>query len=387
MLFLKRLRIFAILSAVTISGCSLDSQQPLGMKNNLRLPGAASTAAVSVFADTEEGLMRQAAAARSAGLTPSLVTIKGPRGAHLFPVYAVVARKGQQLLVLAYKKLYVYDARKAQIYYPDAIHSINIASLPTMTGGSGQIVGSCLGCVNVLSNAATLRRIAEQMASLSDPWQRDVAYKPWSAMPKDSQNTKVTPALTTIVTVTASGGGGTAGGSGGGGGGCTGNKLLKRAPRGFTPNSACTGGGGGAGGAELVAYSGRPQPGQTCDSSKPIGDLVGRVNQNNTATPEYIAMINAVVGWGTPTMVNPGTVAIDTPIWGWIYKDGDGHFWVQANANAGQPWTAGIQAWFLSVGISSPTQTTPHYYGTTPPPQNKDEVNGTCWPDSTTAWA
>jgi hypothetical protein len=140
-----------------------------------------------------------------------------------------------------------------------------------------------------------------------------------------------------------------------------------------------TGGGGGSW-SSIISYTGQPKDGQTCRGSAPVGDLVGTLNVNGTIQDQYIASVNAVVGVGSMTITAPNKIAIDLPVYGWVYKDGGGHYWVEQNTAAQPQFGAGVSAWFTSFSITLPNDSTPHYAGTTAPKHPTGTTAKSCWP-------
>jgi hypothetical protein len=132
--------------------------------------------------------------------------------------------------------------------------------------------------------------------------------------------------------------------------------------------------------AYTVAYSGSPTDGQVCEGSKPIGDLVGLFNDGSGQKSEYVKAVNPIMGNPATTILKNSQYATSFQTMGWVYKDADGHYWIQANAALAAAWSASVSAGFLSVGITPSNDQDPVYAGSTLPKLTTGEIYQSCWP-------
>jgi hypothetical protein len=133
-----------------------------------------------------------------------------------------------------------------------------------------------------------------------------------------------------------------------------------------------------------LAYGGAPQDGQTCSGSQPIGDYLGDFNSGNGPNPEYSTVVNAIVALKSAAIVSysQGKYASNTVTIGWVYRDGEGHYWVQQNVTAAPDFSAGVSAFFASLAINFKNDSTIKYAGTTPPKMDLNRSYRDCWPRS-----
>lgn len=170
-------------------------------------------------------------------------------------------------------------------------------------------------------------------------------------------------------------GGGGGSGSGGSGSGGTGNGNCRL----IAKRDAATGcgTGSGSGGGSTVAVHPGPTDGQTCNGSLlSIGDNVGAVSGH----PETVTDINVIAtASGLPFSTGDGQLGVDTYTAGWMYKDANGNYWVQSNPAANWSVSVSVSAWFASLGITTPSVTTPEYAGTTPPTMPSGTTTQRCF--------
>lgn len=132
--------------------------------------------------------------------------------------------------------------------------------------------------------------------------------------------------------------------------------LARHAPYG-TPtnpnNTRCERSGGEC---EVAVMPGKPQPGQGCGNGAiEVGHNVGDPN----GQPRTIVDENEIyVADGRPYNQG-GVLYVHSHVWGWVYKDNVGDFWIQINK--GYTWTPSfavtINNW--TFGLNAPTGAAP----------------------------
>lgn len=139
------------------------------------------------------------------------------------------------------------------------------------------------------------------------------------------------------------------------------------------PNSACIWGDDGYGnypfnntqtcvsngGCEVVSKPGSPI-GDCTTGSAQVGQTLGFVNGVSRSVVDINAIFQADgIAYAAPG----GGLTVHTHIWGWVYKDDAGQYWMQVDPQF--QWTAsfaaGVNAYAGSLGISlnAPTGTSP----------------------------
>ncbi len=131
-----------------------------------------------------------------------------------------------------------------------------------------------------------------------------------------------------------------------------------------------------------VAYNGNPADGQTCAASKPVGDFLGMYNNGSGQQSMYAQEVNVVFGDPKFTVTNPSSYATSGVVLAWVYKDQNGHYWIQPNPAIQSQITAGVSAWYASVGITFPANGNVTYVGAAPPKLPSAETYATCWPQA-----
>lgn len=133
-----------------------------------------------------------------------------------------------------------------------------------------------------------------------------------------------------------------------------------------------------------LAYGGDPQDGQTCSGSQPIGDYVGDFNSGSGPKPQYTSVVNAIVALKSTAIVSysQGKYAANTVTVGWVYRDGDGHYWIQQNVSTAPDFSVGVSAFFASFAINLKNDDSIKYAGTTAPKMGTNQTYRDCWPKS-----
>ena len=136
------------------------------------------------------------------------------------------------------------------------------------------------------------------------------------------------------------------------------------------------------GGCIIAVHPGAPKDGLQCNAGlndEAIGDTVGIVSGQDRTIVDENALWQAD---GLPYNWNGG-ITVNSHIWGWLYKDNAGEYWIQSNTAF--QWThsfeVSIDKWAAGFGVAlnAPTNNGPHgpIRGVPKPPQGQNYHQ--CW--------
>jgi hypothetical protein len=149
-----------------------------------------ATTGVAIIGDSEAEMRRGIGTAQDVRRNPLFASIAWNGRIHVFSPYAQILRSGDEIVVRAYDKLYVFPAGSAVTY---AGRAVPLAALPSIDPrGLDGLTGSDPSGV-VEFDARGLGATTDGWNGLHDPWQRAV-LTPWTKGAAQTAQIEVEPA-------------------------------------------------------------------------------------------------------------------------------------------------------------------------------------------------